>query len=325
MLAAMRVSAVIPCFNGEPFLAEALESVHNQTHAVDELIVVDDGSTDRSVEIAESFGASVIRQEHGGEAAARNRGTAVATGDVIAWLDADDRWLPHHVAVLTGLLRRHREPVAALGAVQRFGSRDELIRGYVPPGGPRAVLFEAFRDWLHTTIGAVVRRSALLEIGGLDETERYAVDFDLWLRLARRHVFVATHEVTAEWRWHPAQQSSARPAQIATTYRFRRRFIDAMREDGDLDLAAALEAELATVWTSAVRQAVRERDGDVLAALRESGQLVTALTGRDRLVHGLATRAPELALHLRRLMRAAPAAARRPSRTRPEAGSDRQA
>jgi glycosyltransferase involved in cell wall biosynthesis len=304
----MRVSAVVPCFNGEPFLADALESVRNQTHAVDELIVVDDGSTDRSAEIAESFGAFVIRQENRGDGAARNRGTAVATGDVIAWLDADDRWLPHHVAVLTGLLHRHREAVAAFGAVQRFGSRAELIRGYVPPGGPRAVLFEAFRDWLHTTIGAVLRRSALLDIGGLDETERYAVDFDLWLRLAQRHVFVATHEVTAEWRWHPAQQSSSRPEQIAATYRFRRRFIDAMWADGDHDLAAALEAELATVWTRAVRQAVRERDRAVLAALRESGKLVPGLTGPDRLAHRLAIRAPELALHLRRLTRTAPTA-----------------
>jgi glycosyltransferase involved in cell wall biosynthesis len=130
----MRVSAVVPCFNGEPFLTEALESVRNQTQPVDELIVVDDGSTDRCVEIAESFGASDVRQENRGEGAARNRGTAVATGDVIAWLDADDRWLPHHVAVLTGLLHRHGEAVAAFGVVQRFGSPDELIRGYVPPG-----------------------------------------------------------------------------------------------------------------------------------------------------------------------------------------------
>jgi GT2 family glycosyltransferase len=303
----MRVSAVVPCFNREQFLAEALESVCNQTHPVDELIVVDDGSTDRSAEIAAYYGATVVRQENRGPGAARNRGTAVATGDVIAWLDADDRWLPHHVAVLTGLLHRHPEAAAAFGAVQRFGSRDELIPGYVPTGGPRAVLFEAFRDWLHTTIGAILRRSALLDIGGLDETERYAEDFDLWLRLARRHVFVATHEVTAEWRWHAAQQSTARAEQIAATYRYRRRFVDELRADGDLDLAAALEAELAAVWTEAVRQAVRERDRAVLAELRRSASLVTGLTERDRLAYGLASRAPGLTLHLRRLIRTAPA------------------
>ena len=57
---------------------------------------------------------------------------------------------------------------------------------------------EAFDDWLHTTIGSVLRRSALLAIGGVDE-RRYSVDFDLWLRLARHHTFVATEEVTAEW------------------------------------------------------------------------------------------------------------------------------
>jgi glycosyltransferase involved in cell wall biosynthesis len=90
------VSVVIPCYNGAAFLAETLASVLHQTYRPHEIIVVDDGSTDKSASIAESFGPSVrvIRQENQGESVARNRGWAEARGEWIAWLDADDLWVP---------------------------------------------------------------------------------------------------------------------------------------------------------------------------------------------------------------------------------------
>lgn len=87
------VAVVIAVFNGEDFLAEALESVRAQTRPVDEVIVVDDGSTDRSAEIARGVpGVVVVQQENGGPAAARNRGIALARSDYLAMLDADDLW-----------------------------------------------------------------------------------------------------------------------------------------------------------------------------------------------------------------------------------------
>jgi glycosyltransferase involved in cell wall biosynthesis len=90
------VSAVIPCYNGARFLRETLESVRAQSHPVLEVIVVDDGSTDDSAAIAESFGppVRVIRQPNQGESVARNRGIDEAKGDWIAFLDADDKWEP---------------------------------------------------------------------------------------------------------------------------------------------------------------------------------------------------------------------------------------
>ena len=91
------ISAVIPCYNAAPFLRETIESVLNQTCPPIELIVVDDGSTDDSAAIAQSYGppVRVIRQENQGESAARNRGIDEAQGEWVALLDADDRWLPH--------------------------------------------------------------------------------------------------------------------------------------------------------------------------------------------------------------------------------------
>lgn len=90
------VSVVIPCYNGAAYLRETLESALAQTHAPLEVIVVDDGSTDDSAAIAESFGppVRVIRQENRGESAARNVGVRASRGDWIAFLDADDLWDP---------------------------------------------------------------------------------------------------------------------------------------------------------------------------------------------------------------------------------------
>jgi len=90
----MKISVVIPCYNAAPYLGEALDSVLGQTYAAEEVIVVDDGSTDESAAIAEAYGppVRVIRQENQGESVARNKAMDLAKGDWIALLDADDRW-----------------------------------------------------------------------------------------------------------------------------------------------------------------------------------------------------------------------------------------
>ncbi len=94
------ISVVIPCYNGAKYLRETLDSVLVQTHPVLEVIVVDDGSTDDSAAIAESFGppVRVIRQPNQGESVARNRGIDEARGDWVAFLDADDLWEPEKLA-----------------------------------------------------------------------------------------------------------------------------------------------------------------------------------------------------------------------------------
>lgn len=87
----MRLTCLIPAFNAEPFIAEALGSVLAQRRQVDEILVVDDGSTDRTAEIAERWGARVVRLPgNRGAGAARNRGAELARGEVLLWLDADD-------------------------------------------------------------------------------------------------------------------------------------------------------------------------------------------------------------------------------------------
>src|SRR5271168_2771000 len=104
------VSVVVPVFAGERFVGDALDSVAVQTYPHVETIVVDDGSPDRSVEVASSrSGVRVLRERHRGVAAARNAGLAAARGELVAFLDQDDLWRPSKLALQVALLSEHRD------------------------------------------------------------------------------------------------------------------------------------------------------------------------------------------------------------------------
>src|SRR5687768_8248493 len=116
------VSVVIPCHNGEAFLEETLLSVRAQLRQPDEIIVVDDASTDGSAEIARRLGATCIPTGvNVGLPAARNFGIRHARGSLIALLDADDVWLPDHLRSVVDLLERHPETGVGFGRVRLFG------------------------------------------------------------------------------------------------------------------------------------------------------------------------------------------------------------
>jgi glycosyltransferase involved in cell wall biosynthesis len=105
------LSAVIPAYNREAYLGEAIESALSQTRPPDEIIVIDDGSTDRTAEIARSFGKTVdcLSQSNQGIGAARNAGLHAARGNLIALLDSDDLWLERKLEIQTFFLQQHPE------------------------------------------------------------------------------------------------------------------------------------------------------------------------------------------------------------------------
>jgi glycosyltransferase involved in cell wall biosynthesis len=275
----LSVSAVIPCYNGAQWLAEAIQSVQAQTRPVDEIIVVDDASSDQSNEIAHKLGALVLTHStNRGEGAARNTGIQQASGNVIAWLDADDFWLPHHVETLAGLLEQYPQATAAFAGVQRFGSRDEFISGWVPVGSPSNCFWLAFRDWLHILNASLIRREALLEIGGFDTIERYSVDFDLWLRLSRAHLFVCTREVTSYWRWHDEQQSRYYTRQIATLYRYRRRLLEREWQSGNRNFANEIERRMRETWEEELASAWDDKHLALFHFLQQLAPLIPGLS-----------------------------------------------
>jgi glycosyltransferase involved in cell wall biosynthesis len=168
------ISVLIPCFNAERYIGEALESALVQSHAPFEIIVVDDGSTDGSVEIVRRFGARVkcYSQPNGGISVARNAGLSRARGEWIAYLDADDLWPSESLDVRAASLAADISTGLVSGLVEQFASpelsAEEKGRLAVPPGKMRGRLASAM----------LVRREVFARVGGFDPTIRLGETID---------------------------------------------------------------------------------------------------------------------------------------------------
>jgi glycosyltransferase involved in cell wall biosynthesis len=212
------VAVAIACFNQGHYLAEAIDSVLNQTRAADELIVVDDGSRDDTRAVA-LRNPSVIyhRQENAGLAAARNTGLRLAKSERILFLDADDLLTPN--ALADGMARMN----ATLGVAFVYGGFREVT-------ATRELLFEtlptthadAFAGLLrgnHISMhGTVIYDTKILRAnGGFDASLRSCEDFDVYLRLARHYPIAAYSSIAAEYRRHGANMTVNSVVMIKTS------------------------------------------------------------------------------------------------------------
>lgn len=175
-----RISVVIPVYNRERYVAEAVHSVLDQTRQADELILVDDGSTDASVEVVRRMGSPIVRivrQANAGIGAARNRGVAEASGDLIAFLDSDDVWMRDKLEVQE---RAFDDPDVMLvfGHLVQFVSPDQ----HDELAGTFAVAHEPEPGFSNITL--LARREAIARTGPFD-TELRVGEFIDWLARAR--------------------------------------------------------------------------------------------------------------------------------------------
>ena len=189
----IKVSAIIPVFNGSATLRQAIDSVLDQSSCGLELIVVDDGSTDSTPAIIESYGTSVqqIRQANAGPAAARNAGVRSARGEYLAFLDADDRWLPGMLDRSIVMLDSDPDCVMAYSNLLMVDSDGCGLAAYLISGEyAHAPSMEEVlaRMWPIMPSAALIRRSAFDACGGFVEDFRGAgfEDAFLWLRLRAR-------------------------------------------------------------------------------------------------------------------------------------------
>lgn len=228
------ISVVMPCYNAQAYVAEAVASVLGQTYRSVELIVVDDGSTDASVEIIESYGhrLTLLRQNNQGPYPARNRGVTASRGEFLAFLDADDWWAPDCLERLHEAIERSRAAVAYCGW-QNVGLPGGRGEPYVPPDYEREGKLERFlraaAPWpIHA---ALLRRSVWDEVGGFDTTLPTVMDYDLWLRVGAFRPIVRVDKVLAFYRHHQGGQiTSQQWRQAENTWRVKRRFLAAHPE-----------------------------------------------------------------------------------------------
>lgn len=204
------ISVVIPCFNSATYLPEAIESVLSQSYRNFEIIVVNDGSTDNTDEVIQQHLDRIIfiQQDNAGPAAARNRGIREALGKYVAFLDADDTWLPDKLQNQITILESDAD--CAL-VYTRFANYEESSGKSLPTlsDTPSGMIFDKLLvESIILLSTVVIRREVLLEAGCFDESLLTAEDTNLWLKVARKHRIDAVPEVLVRRRWHGANISS---------------------------------------------------------------------------------------------------------------------
>jgi glycosyltransferase involved in cell wall biosynthesis/SAM-dependent methyltransferase len=215
----MRFSVVLNSYNGELWIAEAIESVLAQSFGDWELIVWDDGSSDRTVAIARGFDDPRIRviasDERLGIGGARDRAIAVARGEWLAFLDQDDLWLPGKLGAQNALIEADSEGRLGLvyGRTRRFsadgwkGAFDAWHgRGALPEGDIHAELVR--KPSFIALSSACVRKAAVIELGGIPGYVRYCPDYYLFLALTRNWATACVQDVICLYRVHDTSMSS---------------------------------------------------------------------------------------------------------------------
>jgi glycosyltransferase involved in cell wall biosynthesis len=223
--AAPLVSVIIPCYGQAAYLEEAIESVLAQTYAQVEVVVVDDGSPDNAARLSGRFPwVRCVRQPNAGLAAARNTGIRESEGELIVFLDSDDRLLPRAIEVGVEELRAHPEAAFAFGRYRRVTGDGRRLENDEQPR-PEADPYSVFLRYNYAGMPAtgVFRRSALEEAGNFDETLRGAEDYDLNLRLARQFPVRAHADEVVEYRVHGSSMSQDQALMLAMTLQVLRR------------------------------------------------------------------------------------------------------
>jgi glycosyltransferase involved in cell wall biosynthesis len=311
------VSVIIPAYNAEAFLRTTLASAQSQTWANLEIIIVDDGSTDATASIAEAAAQAdrrvrVVRQEHSGVAAARNRGLAEARGDYVAPLDSDDVWHPQNLAHQMAALEAAGRDVALSyawyvmidehGNLSGTGPQNQLQR-------KREILSAQIQgNFIGNASSTVIRRERIEAVGRYDCTLRArdaegCEDQKLYIALAECWDFVAVPRYLIAYRNHPMSMSrdSARMSRshalVVSDLRSRRPdlpsywFGRGMARSHEADLVAALRRR---EWVTFVDVLVRAAgDGNWCLFDLLSRRLGTHLVAHFRHRFGWHTEAPE--------------------------------
>jgi hypothetical protein len=227
------VSVIVPSFNHAPYLRECIDSVLAQDHAPLEVIVVDDGSSDGSVEILQGYGQRItlLQQRGGRQARARNLGLGVARGELVAFLDSDDRYLPGRISAAVAAFAAAPDAAVVWADYRHIDATGRPTgegrwAGHGRSGIDFARVLIAGNPICNAT--ATARRAVLDEIGGFDERVPRVCDGAAWYQIAARgHRFVHLDRPVLDYRLHGANDSA--------------RFA-AMTRDRDTALLAAAQA-----------------------------------------------------------------------------------
>jgi glycosyltransferase involved in cell wall biosynthesis len=188
------ISVIIPAYNAERTILETITSVQQQTFSDFEIIIINDGSSDRTLELLHNITderLKIFSYENGGLPVARNRGISHATGEFLAFLDADDLWTPDKLELQLAALQQHSEAGVAYSWTSFMDDKGESLS----PGEPIFIEGNVYADLLVNNFLAsgsnpLIRKQAIKSTGGFDSAFPHCADWEYWLRLAASWYFV---------------------------------------------------------------------------------------------------------------------------------------
>lgn len=198
-----RITVVTPCYNAGRFLEACIRSVLDEHYDDLEYIVIDGGSADGSVEIIKAYEPRLAywhSRPDRGQAHAVNIGLARATGDVVGYLNADDRYRPSTLHTVAAIFRERSDVTVVFGDAEFTDEADRATARYVGLEQPFGRKIQYWRGWPVPQPTVFLRRRVLEAHGGLDESFHYALDYDWFLRISRTERFHHAGAVLAEYR-----------------------------------------------------------------------------------------------------------------------------
>ena len=226
------LSVIIPAYNHELYLAEAIESVRAQKYQPLEIIVVDDGSTDNTKHVAASFrNVQYVYQHNQGPASARNTGLELAHGELISFLDSDDFWSENKLEIQAELLSKNPSVDMVIGYLQ-FVRLSETIDG-------KRKLVPFLEPWAGPSMGTALIRCAVFEkVGFMDDTQLYDDDVDWFLRAMEIGISILIHQdVTYFYRRHENNITNQRIVGQQYLLKAVKKSLDRRRQDSSGSIA----------------------------------------------------------------------------------------
>lgn len=205
------VSVVVPTYNRADLLRSALDSLTRQTYRDFETIVVDDGSEEDIVDAVSDHAVRprVVRQARGGPAAARNHGVAVASADLIAFLDSDDEWLDSKLETFLNAMDSNRDVRVWYGPMQPIDRDGRIVEGRTKPCHSARITRQLFHSSFVHVPTVLCRRDVFQDYGGFDPSLPVCEDYDLWLRMSVDLEFGLVPTPLALRRLHPNRLSKS--------------------------------------------------------------------------------------------------------------------
>jgi len=300
-MAAPLVYVILPVHNRETWVGRAIDSVLAQTYQPIEVIVVDDGSTDGTGRILERFGdqITILTQPHAGAYVARNLGIRHARGELVAFIDSDDAWLPDKLTLQVPLT--HRAALVYGDAIHMTAERTRRRRTCFrvsPPQRGRVAAGFAWANFVPTTT-VLVRRRCLDEAGGFSEASEISSDSLLWFRIALRHELDYVDRPVAEYTVHDAGISYDLGCSLAARIQL---FSDELSQATDPETRLVLRRLLFNLSLRLVLAYVRGLARNVSHPLRLARRTASRVARVEAIPWAAAFAARELRLRTARLL-----------------------